>query len=356
MVLARKEGKRPKDIAEDIIKELEKDKLFLGVVSKTEVAGPGFINFFLKDEAIIDSLVIISKDPEAFVITNTNKGKRVIVEYSSPNIAKPFTVGHLRSTIIGDAIANLLETTGWEVLRDNHLGDWGTQFGKQIYAIKTWGNERQIENASNPVEELVALYVKFHKEAEKDDSINDKARLWFKKLEDGDSEARRLWKKCIEWSWKGEFDNIYKRLGFKGFYKDFEGGRGLGEAFFEDKMQIVIAELEQKNLLKEGKEGAKLFFFPDEKYPPAMLLKKDGATLYHTRDLATDKYRLIHYKPDLIINEVGAEQKLYFEQLFEMESMLGWYKKSQRIHVYHGLIHFKDGKMSTRKGNVIWLS
>lgn len=306
-----------------------------------------FVNFFIKNDVLVDNLMQID---HSFGKSEIGKGKTAIVEYSSANIAKPFTVGHLRSTIIGDAVANILDFSGWKVLRDNHLGDWGTQFGKQIYAIKTWGKG---VNAEYSVKELVNLYVKFHEEAEKDPSIEDKAREWFKKLEDGDGEARNIWKKCVEWSF-AEFDRIYEILGIK-FSQEFENGRGLGESFFESRISGVIDELKQKNLLKEGEKGARLVFFENDKYPPAMILKKDGATLYHTRDLATDKYRLEKYNPDLIINEVGLEQKLYFEQLYEMEKMLGWYKNGQRYHLGHGLIRFKDGKMSTRKGNVVWM-
>jgi arginyl-tRNA synthetase len=276
--------------------------------------------------------------------------KKVVVEYSSPNIAKPFTVGHLRSTIIGDAIANLLEANGWKVYRDNHLGDWGTQFGKQIYAIKTWGDEEKIEKSENPVKELVALYVKFHDEVEKSPELEDKAREWFKKLEDGNKEARRLWKKCIEWSLK-EFKTIYEKLGIKFTEND---GLGYGESFFEDKIKDVLDELNSKKLLRES-EGARLVFFDKDKYPPLMIMKKDGATLYATRDLATDKFRLEKYPGAKIINEVGVEQTLYFRQLFEVEKMLGWVKEGQRIHIRHGHYRFNDEKMSTRKGNTIWL-
>ena len=181
--------------------------------------------------------------------------------------------------------------------------------------------------------------------------MEDKARAWFKKLEEGDNEARRLWQKCIDWSWK-EFDAIYKTLGVS-FTEN--GGRGYGESYFEDKMVPVIKELEEKGLLKDS-QGAKLVFFDDDKYPPLMIIKKDGATLYATRDLATDKFRLSHYGNDVVvINEVGAEQSLYFQQLYQVEQMLGWYKSDQRIHVRHGLYRFKDTKMSTRKGNTIWL-
>jgi arginyl-tRNA synthetase len=295
-----------------------------------------FLNSVLKKDSIIEP---------------KNKGKEVVVEYSSPNIAKPFTIGHLRTTVIGDVIANLLEATGWRVFRDNHLGDWGTQFGKQIWAIKNIGDEAKIDASSDPVKELVDLYVKFHQMAEENPALEEEGRAWFKKLEEGDPEARRLWKKCIEWSLK-EFRRVYDLLHI---YFTENDGVGYGESFFEDKMTPIVNELEEKKLLTES-EGAKLVFFKDDKYPPMMVIKKDGATLYATRDLATDKFRLNHYGKDiLVINEVGAEQALYFKQLFELEQMLGWYKPGQRIHIKHGMYRFKDMKMSTRKGNVIWL-
>lgn len=320
-------------------------------IESVEVVRPGFINFKLKSEFIIK---------EAFKVTNfellkTRIGEEVIVEYSSPNIAKPFTIGHFRSTIVGDAVSNLLEAKGVTVYRDNHIGDWGTQFGNQIYAIKTWGDEDKIANSEEPVKELVNLYIRFHKEAEEDASIKDKGREWFKKLESGDAEARRIWKKCIEWSWK-EFDKIYQILDVK--FTENEG-RGYGESYFEDKMQPVVDELKEKNLLVED-QGAHLVYFDKsdspENYPPLMIIKSDGTTLYSTRDLATDKFRLEKYGKDIkIINEVGSEQSLYFKQLFEVERLLGWVKPGQRVHIKHGLYLFDDQKMSSRKGNVVWL-
>ncbi len=343
---------KPKELSEAIVDKLSKDVELSQYISRIEVAGSGFINFWLKQDYLLD--VLTKTVSENFDIPKVGKGSKVVVEYSSPNIAKPFTVGHLRSTIIGDAIANLMEATGYQVYRDNHLGDWGTQFGKQIYAIKTWGDMEVIENSDNPVRELVDLYVKFHKEAENDKSIEDEARKWFKRLEDGDNEARELWQKCVDLSWN-TFERIYETLGVK-FSPEFDNGRGLGESYFEDKMKVVIDELQEKDFLKEGEKGAKLVFFPDEKYPPAMILKGDGATLYHTRDLAADRYRLDTFGRQLIIiNEVGMEQSLYFKQLFEIERLLGWVEDGQRVHIPHGLVRFKDGKMSTRKGNVIWL-
>lgn len=353
LTVAKKLAKNPREYATEIVEKLKNEKDLMDVVEKIDVAGPGFINFHLKSDVLLSNLHEIVEKSENYGKNKMFNGKKVIIEYSSPNIAKPFTIGHLRSTIIGDAIANLMDANGWTVLRDNHLGDWGTQFGKEIYAIKTWGNEKEIENSKNPVKTLVELYIKFHEEADKDPSLNDKAREWFKKLEEGDGEARALWSKCVEWSWQ-EFDRIYKLLGVS-FSDEFNGGRGLGESFFEDKMKTVIDELFNKGLLKDGEEGARLVFFEDDIYPPAMILKKDGTTLYHTRDLATDKYRKEIYNPNLIINEVGAEQSLYFQQLYEIESMLGWFNKEQRKHISHGLYRFQGRKMATRKGDVIWL-
>ncbi|MFH1187120.1 MAG: arginine--tRNA ligase [Candidatus Levyibacteriota bacterium] len=337
----------PLELAKEIGKRIKKNHL----IEKIEVVEPGFINFYLSQDYFSNWINGLLEGREKVLNKPKSSKGKVIVEYSSPNIAKPFTVGHLRSTIIGDGIANLLEAVGWEVFRDNHIGDWGSQFGKQIYAIKTWGDEEKIESADSPVKELVALYVRFHKEAEIDPVLEDKAREWFKKLEKGDSEARRLWQKCVDWSWK-EFDRLYLDLGIK-FTEN--NGKGYGEAFFEDKMKPIIDELREKKFLKKD-EGAELIYFPSDKYPPLMILKQDGTTLYATRDLATDKFRLEKYGKDIkIINETGTEQSLYFNQLFEAEKMLGWTDDYQRIHVRHGLYRFKDQKMSTRKGNVVFL-
>ena len=345
--LAKNEKKNPMELAQLILDAIEPS----GVIEKGEVMKPGFINIYISKNKLIENLSQIAENK--IEIPQVNNGKKIIVEYSSPNIAKPFTVGHLRSTIIGDTIANILESTGATIYRDNHLGDWGTQFGKLIYAIKEWGNEDEIKNAQSPVKVLVNLYVKFHTEAEKNPDLEIEGRKWFKKLEDGDGEARRLWEQSIEWSWT-EFDRLYKQLGIK--TESFENnGRGYGESYFEDKMDPVIKELKDKKILQESK-GAWLVFFPDEKFPPMMLVKQDGATLYATRDLATDKIRLDMYGKDVtIINEVGAEQSLYFNQLYEVEKMAGWVKEGQRIHIKHGMFRFKDSKMSTRKGNTIWL-
>jgi len=350
LIIKNQEYKNPLGLAQKIVDSIIHNSQFMIHFDRVEAVAPGFVNFWVSKNYLVNNLQEVLNKKE-YGSKPQDPNKKVVVEYSSPNIAKPFTVGHLRSTIIGDAVANLLDANGWKVYRDNHLGDWGTQFGKQIYAIKKWGDKEKIEKSERPIKELVELYIKFHEEAEKNPEIEDEARKWFKKLEDGDVEARRLWKKCVEWSLK-EFEEIYRKLGIS-FTEN--NGLGYGESFFEDKIKDVLDELNNKKLLKES-EGAKLIFFPQAKFPPLMIIKKDGASLYSTRDLATDKFRLEKYGKDIVVvNEVGAEQTLYFKQLFEVEKMLGWYKEGQRIHLKHGHYRFKDQKMSTRKGNVIWL-
>ncbi len=342
----KKQWNSPRALAQGIADVLQVKEMSIAV------AGAGFLNFTLSNTLLSQQLREILEKKN---VVKNNKSKKAIVEYSSPNIAKPFTIGHLRTTVIGDAVANLLEATGWTIYRDNHLGDWGTQFGKLIVAIKRWGDLDAIESSETPVKELVSLYVKFHDEAKNEPSLEDEGRAWFTKLEHGDPEARALWQKCIDWSWK-EFDRVYKELGIA-FTEN--GGLGYGESFFEDKMGPIVKILEKSGYMKDGKEGAKLFFFPDDEFPPLMILKKDGSTLYATRDLATDFFRLHtpKYGKDItIINEVGGEQALYFKQIYRIEELIGWVKPGQRIHVKHGLYRFKEGKMSTRKGNVIWLA
>lgn len=349
-LLSKKLKKAPISIAENIAYQLQNSP-FNSHFSKIEAIQPGFINFHLSKTYLLNHLERILSNANNIGKSEYLKNKKIIVEYSSPNIAKPFTIGHLRSTIIGDAIANILRSQGAIIYRDNHVGDWGTQFGKLIYAIKTWGIEEEIDKSDKPVKLLVQLYIKFHDEEEKNPELKEMGRMWFKKLEAGDLEAKRLWEKCINWSWS-EFDTIYTQLNV---HFTENNGKGYGESYFEDKMKPVIKQLKEKKLLTLS-EGAEVVFFPNDEYPPLMIMKKDNTTLYSTRDLATDKFRLEKYGKDIIIiNEIGAEQSLYMQQLFKTEEMLGWFKNSQRIHVKHGMYRFKDQKMSTRKGNVIWL-
>ena len=345
MMLAKQVAQNPRELAQKIVNEIIENQP--KEISKVEVAGPGFINFYLSPDFFVLQNKEILKVNKKFGQSKIGKGKKVVVEYSSPNIAKPFTIGHLRSTVIGDAIANILDFSGYRVVRDNHLGDWGTQFGKLIVAIKKWSSVEEIHKSKTPIKDLVALYVKFHDEAEKDMTLEDEARSWFTKLEKGDKEAKKIWQICVKLSMK-EFEKIYKRLGVK-----FD--TAYGESFFEDKMKDVIEDVKKLGIAKES-EGAYLVFFENEKYPPMMLLKKDGSSIYALRDLAADKFRKKKYGKDtIVINEVGMEQSLHFQQLFETEKLLGYSNGTDRIHVKHGFYRFPEGKMSTRKGNGIWL-
>ena len=351
MVCAKALKSNPKELAEKILKGLNQISPTPGVgeIEKIEIAGPGFINFYLSREFFTEKVKEILEKGEGWGRNNKGENKKVIVEYSSPNIAKPFTIGHLRSTIIGDSIARILSFSGFKVIRDNHLGDWGTQFGKLIVALKKWGDLNEIEKSETPIKLLVDLYVKFHDEAERDNSLEDEARACFAKLEKKDEEITNIWKKCIEMS-KKEFDRIYSKLNVSPFDTEY------GESFFEDKMGLVIDDVKEKGLGKES-EGAFIIEFGEEKkLPPLLLLKKDGSSLYGLRDLAADRFRKKEYGDDIkIINEVGSEQIGYFRQIIEAEKMLGYFTDGQRVHVPHGLYRFSEGKMSTRKGNVIWL-
>ena len=351
LMLAKPLKKNPVELAKQISEKINQNKI--SEIEKVEVAGPGFINFYLSPKYFANSLAEILNKKENYGRKNKTFWKnlfdsqKVIVEYSSPNIAKPFTIGHLRSTIIGDAVANILEFNGHKVIRDNHLGDWGTQFGKLIVTLKKWSSIEIIEKSDKPIKDLVDLYVKFHDEAEKDKSLEDEGRAWFAKLEKGDKEAREIWQKCVSLSLK-EFERIYNVL-------DVKFDTAHGESFYEDKMSDVIVDVKKVGIAKES-EGAYLIFFAEGKYPPLMLLKTDGSSLYALRDLAADKWRKKKYGQNtIIINEVGMEQELQFKQLFEAEKLLGYAKEEERVHVAHGLYRFKEGKMSTRKGNVIWL-
>ncbi len=340
LIIAKKVKKKPIEIANYLKSELENNYLF----EKIEIVEPGFINFFISEKALLDGLRRILKEKEKYGKSDVGKSKTIIIDYSSPNIAKPFSVGHLRSTIIGQAIYNLYKLLGFKVIGDNHLGDWGTQFGKLIYAIKKWGDEKEIEK--DPIKNLVSLYVRFHQEAEKNPQLEEKGREWFRKLERGEKEARRLWKKCVKWSLK-EFEKVYKILKIK---QDLV----LGESFYHSLSEEVVEEALKRGVAKES-QGALVIPFPEEKLPPLLIKKSDGTTLYSTRDLAAIKYRMEKFKPWKIIYEVGADQKLYFQQLFWAAELLGLGKRDKYVHIAHGMIRLPEGKMSTRKGRVILL-
>ena len=341
MLLAKKEGENPREVATEMVHKIKNEANDL--IENVDIAGPGFINFFLKKEFLKKEAEIVNFEIEFKKrLSEYGKGQTVIIDYSAPNIAKPFGIGHLRSTNIGQALYNIYKILGWKTIGDNHLGDWGTQFGKLIYALKRWAN-KPVEEMS--IEDLEKLYVRFHSEAKLDEKLDDEGRAWFAKLENGDPEAREIWTKCIEIS-KKEFDRVYELLDVKIDY-------ALGESFYLDKMNAVIEEMDKMGIIKES-QGARIVEF--EKMPPVIVQKSNRTTTYLTRDLATIKYRLDTWKADLVIYEVGVDQELYFRQLFEIAKMLGWLPSQGFKHIGHGLIRWKTGKFSTRQGDTIHLA
>jgi len=334
----------PRELAEHIKKNLENKESLFKIVDKIEVAGPGFINFFLKTDVLVSNLMQIEEEKGKFGSSDIGKNKTIIIDYSSPNIAKPFGIGHLRSTVIGQALYNLYGFLGYNTIGDNHLGDWGTQFGKLLYMITS------TKTTDFSIENLEKLYVEFHTLAKEDESLEVKAREWFKKLEDNDPEARTIWKQCINVS-LNEFKRVYDLL-------EVKIDNAYGESFYEEEMKQMMADPKLKKYLEKGEDGATIIDLTKEGIKtPLMFLKKDGATTYATRDLATIKFRVKKWHPDAIIYEVGAEQTLHFQQLFAAAKILGLVDESvQLIHTAHGLYLAPDGKkFSTRKGKTIKL-
>jgi arginyl-tRNA synthetase len=319
-------------------------KLTSSMIDKTEAVGP-YVNIFFKKDMIQQKIVHkILQEKEQYGTLDIGNNETIVLDLSSPNIAKPFSMGHLRSTVIGNAIANILEKSGYETVRINYLGDWGTQFGKLIAAYLKWGEEEKIRN--NPIPELLKLYVKFHEEASVQTDLNDEGRRWFKQLEEGNEQAVSLWKWFREESLK-EFHKIYHLLGVT--YDSYQG-----EAFYNDKMEQVVQMLEEQNLLKES-EGAQVVELDDPTLPPCLIKKSDGATLYATRDLAAALYRKKVYQFSKALYVVGQEQSIHFQQVKEVLKKAGFDWAAEMHHITFGLL-LKDGKkMSTRKGKVVLL-
>ncbi|TCS83080.1 arginyl-tRNA synthetase [Tepidibacillus fermentans] len=337
-ILAKTFRKAPQTIADELASKLEDPML------QAKAIGP-YLNFHFDRSKYAANLIeeILAKK-DTYGKSDLGKGKTVVVEYSSPNIAKPFSLPHLRSTMIGNSLAHIHEALGYKVVRINHLGDWGTQFGKLIVAYHKWGNEEVIRQ--NPIEELVKIYVKFHEEAETHPELEDEARVWFKKLEDGDEEATRLWKWFVDESLK-EFEKIYQLLGVR--FDHF-----LGESFYSDKMDRVVDELQEKGLLVES-EGALIVDLSEENMPPIIIKKKDGSSIYATRDLAAALYRKDTFHFDKMFYVVGNEQSLHFQQVFTTLKKMGYTWANHLVHVPFGLMLFENKKMSTRKGTIVLL-
>ena len=337
--LAKVERKAPQAIATDIVEKLDTTGF-----EKVVANGP-YVNFFLDKDAISHQVltdVIAEKDQYGQL--NIGQGRNVTIDMSSPNIAKPFSVGHLRSTVIGDALANIHGKLGFNPIRINHLGDWGKQFGMLIVAYKLWGDKTAVE--ADPISELLKLYVRINAEAEEKPELDEEARQWFKKLEDGDQEALELWQWFRDESLV-EFNRIYEKL-------DVHFDSFNGEAFYNDKMDEGIQILEEKGLLQESK-GAQIVDLESYNLPPALIRKTDGATLYITRDIATAMYRKRTYDFVKSIYVVGQEQINHFKQLKAVLKEMGFDWSDDMTHVTFGLVTKDKKKLSTRKGNIILL-
>ncbi|HEM4694946.1 MULTISPECIES: arginine--tRNA ligase [Streptococcus] len=337
--LAKVERKAPQAIATDIVEKLDTTG-FENVVA----TGP-YVNFFL-DKAAISHQVLtdVITEKDQYGKLNIGQGRNVTIDMSSPNIAKPFSVGHLRSTVIGDALANIHEKLGYKPIRINHLGDWGKQFGMLIVAYKLWGDKAAVE--ADPISELLKLYVRINAEAEEKPELDDEARQWFKKLEDGDPEAHELWQWFRDESLV-EFNRIYDKL-------DVTFDSYNGEAFYNDKMDEGIQILEEKGLLQESK-GARIVDLENYNLPPALIMKTDGATLYITRDMATAMYRKRTYDFVKSIYVVGQEQINHFKQLKAVLKEMDFDWSDDMTHITFGLVTKDKKKLSTRKGNIILL-
>ena len=337
--LAKTERKAPQIIAADIA-----EKIDTAHFDKVVATGP-YVNFFLSKAEISGQVIKeVIKDGADYGRQNEGNGKNVTIDLSSPNIAKPFSVGHLRSTVIGDALSNIFRKIGYNTIKINHLGDWGKQFGLLMVAYKKWGSQEAVE--ANPIDELLKLYVRINAEIENDPSLDEEGRLWFKKLEDGDPEATELWQWFRDESLT-EFNRIYELLGV-----EFDSLNG--EAFYNDKMDEGIQILEEKGLLQESK-GASIVDLEDFNLPPAMIKKSDGATLYITRDIATAIYRARTYNFVKNVYVVGQEQANHFRQLKAVLKKMGFDWSDDMIHVDFGLVTKNRQKLSTRKGNIILL-
>ncbi len=341
MRLAKEYKKNPLEVAQEFAQKLKAaDKK--GMFEKIEAVKPGFINFWLSKEFLQKELATIAKKPKNIGVEKIGKGKKVIIDHASTNIAKPLHVGHLRTTIIGAALANMHEALGYKVIRWNYIGDWGTQFGKLVAAYKLWGDKNKVE--ANPISEMLALYIKFHDELKVKPELEKQGQEEFKKLEKGDKENRKLWQWFVKESLL-EFDKAFEILGVS-----FDTHKG--ESAYEKQLPGIVKDL--KKSLAQQSEGA--WIVPLEKFnlPPALIEKSDGATLYLTRDIASLKDRLTK-KPAKILYVVANQQALHFEQLFAVANLLGL-NTAELAHVKFGMVLGEDGKkLATREGKVIQL-
>lgn len=338
--LAKIFRKAPPLIAEEIVENIKDNDYFEKIVA----TGP-YINFFINKELFAKTtLEEVVKKGEKYGSGDIGHGENILIEFSSPNIAKPFHIGHIRSTVIGNSLAKIFKFLGYDVKRLNHLGDYGTQFGIMIAAYKRWGVKEEIE--AEPIKALLDLYVRFNKKAEEDPELLKEAREWFVKLENGDEEAVELWQWFRDVSIK-EFYKVYDML-----HIDFDSLKG--ESFYSDKMPRVMKELEEKGLIRND-EGTKLVDLDEYDMPPLMVEKSDGSSLYSTRDLATAIYRKERFNFDKNIYVVASEQNLHFASFFKVLEMMGYEWAKDCIHIPFGMVSLEDGTLSTREGRVVYL-
>ena len=338
--LAKVFRKAPNMIAADLAESIEAK----GDISKVMPMG-GYVNFFVnKSQLAINVINDVLTQKDEYGKSKLGEGKTVVIDFSSPNIAKPFHIGHIRTTVIGNALYKIYDSQGYDTVRINHLGDYGTQFGKLIVAFKLWGSKEAVE--ANPIPELLKLYIRFHDEAESKPEMEDEARAWFTKLENGDLEAKELWQWFRDESLK-EFARVYDLL-------DIEFDSYNGESFYSDKMDTIIETIKEKGLLKES-QGTNVVDLEEYNMPPALITKNDGSTLYMTRDLAAAVYRKNTYNFDKCIYVVGSQQSLHFQQLFKVLELVGFEWAKDLIHVPFGMVALEEGTMSTRKGRVVFL-
>lgn len=337
--LSRILRKAPPVIAKEISEALKSD-----VISKAEAVN-GYLNIFVSNEYLLNNVLFkIEEEKEHYGSDDSGKGKVAVFDYSSPNVAKPFHIGHLGTTIIGHSLKMLHQFQGYDCVGINYLGDWGTQFGKLIVAYNLWGNKEKVEKGG--VDELVALYVKFHEEAEKDETLNQRAREEFTKLEHHNETNIALWKWFVEIS-LAEYKKTYKQLGI-----EFDSYKG--ESFYTDKMPAQIEILREKNLLKID-DGASIVDLSEYNMPPCLILKRDGSTLYPTRDIAAAVYRKQTYNFDKCIYVTSAGQSLHFAQWFKVVELMGYDWHDKLVHVPYGTVSINNEKLATRTGNVILL-
>ena len=338
--LAKVLRKAPPMIAKDIAEKISSNPIF----AKVEQVN-AYVNMFLSRELYVkDTVGEVLEKGDAYGSSKMGEGKKVIVEYSSPNIAKPFHIGHIRSTVIGNSIYKIYDFLGYDTVRINHLGDYGTQFGKMICAYRRWGNKEDV--IKEPIKTLLSYYTKFHVEAEKDPSLDQEARDIFTKLEKGEPEELELWQWFRDESLK-EFTRVYEMLGI-------EFDSYAGESFYSDKMPRFVQELKDANLLEES-EGAQIVDLEKYGMSPALITKSDGSTLYITRDISAAVYRKEHYDFYKNLYVVASQQNLHFQQWIKIVELLGYDWAQDCVHIPFGLVSLEDGVMSTREGRVVFL-